>query len=182
MSPVPAAEVLDRRETAGHDDPGVPPGNAVQVHPNGGGRVRPEDVFAVAERDLAIAPDDAAVEFRSVRRDLGGDAGRFGTEGVSESVDGADVLWFAGLVAEAVSEHFHEARQAALRNKSVGPEPIPQLVLRQRLRSRRNQDLEQPVSLWLDVYGLPGARKLARIEIQRAITELNSHRGRLFEF
>ncbi len=45
-----------------HHDPGVTPGDAVEIDPDGRLGVAPENVFPVGERDLAVSPDEPAVK------------------------------------------------------------------------------------------------------------------------
>jgi hypothetical protein len=154
-----------------------PTGDAVQVDPDRHLRIPSQEILPLRERDLAVSPDDAAMEsgFRRTGR-RARDLGCLTTEGVTKPVDRPNEAGIFRPIAEAFPKLPNQARQAPFRDERVGPELILQLVFREGLRPGGQEKLEQPVRLRLDVHGLSTARELARVRVERAVTELNAHR------
>src|SRR5262249_3269839 len=122
---VAALQILDRRVVPGDEDARVAARDAVQVDEDRRVGIASEDVLPPAERHLAIAPGDSAVEVGAgagaSRRPL---LDRLARERVTESVNRSNVARPLRGVAERGAEHLHQPGETALGDERLRPQRV----------------------------------------------------------
>ena len=110
-------------------DARVVPRDAVHVDPGDGVTVPPEDVLALAEGDLPVAPDELEDDTGGARRSEIRGGQRVSREGVTEPVHGPNESRFVRLVSDRLAELGHQAREVPFGDEDAGPERLDQLLL-----------------------------------------------------
>src|SRR5262249_15277421 len=134
-------------------------------------RIAPEHVLAQRQRDLARVPHEAKNRVL-VRR-----SGASVRERVAEAVHRAQVARLARVLADGAPDFGDESRKTRFGDEHAGPEPLDQLVLRERPRPRLDEQPEQLESLGREVNLLGTAPHLPPDRVERALAESDAHLG-----
>ena len=103
---------------------GVAAGDALGVDPDERVGAATQDVLAVRERDLAVAPEQAEdLVARALRLSVARERHGLAAERVAVAVDRADELGRARAVADRLADLGDQRREVDVRDDRVGPQP-----------------------------------------------------------
>jgi len=81
------------------------------------------------------------------------------------------------VVADRVADLREQARERPVRDEGSGPEPLVDLLLRNDARPVPNQEVQDLKSLGLEMDLRSADEQLARVRVENAIPEVESHRS-----
>ena len=147
------------------------------VHADGRSLIPPDQILAVCERDLAIAPEKpidhsgsgglGGVRRRKLRR--------FRPKGVTEPLDRSNDALVMGVIAECRAQLVDQVREIPVDDESVGPKTLMQILLRDGIGPLAKEQLQELKRLVGQPNGLAAAKKLARAQVEEAILKAKSH-------
>jgi hypothetical protein len=174
-SPVFASEVLDPRGGTIDHDPGVIPRNRNVVDVNGRRRIPADHVLSLAERDLALTPNQPAAHAGLPGEGRRREVACLRLERVSEPLHRANDAGVPRFVAKGGSQLVHQICEVGLDDEGVGPEGLLNLVLRDGVGPAQHEQLEKLKRLRRQHDLLGGPEGLSGAQIQDVFAEADAH-------